>query len=87
MLNDVSHGSDDIGEFKIKGRFRDAELQFKKQYIGKHHVVYKGKCEDSGKFFGQWNIDENTKGDFKLKCDIPKWKGHYVQDGDKHNMH
>ena len=49
------HGSDINGEFKIEGKVKHDEVEFTKQYIGKHAVHYSGKLKGHT-LSGRWSI-------------------------------
>lgn len=51
------HGSDVNGDFEIKGKINHDEVEFTKQYIGKHAVHYSGKLEGHT-LSGNWSIPE-----------------------------
>ena len=58
------HGTDPNGEFEIKGKIKHGEVEFTKQYIGKHAVQYTGNL-DGHTISGHWSIPEyNLKDEF-----------------------
>jgi hypothetical protein len=61
------------------------EINFVKQYLGAHAVLYAGKF-DGKKICGNWEIPDNCGGKFQIKCFLPKWKGWSKGDGDKNDM-
>ena len=57
----AGQGDDEIGAFTMAGTYDESgQVNFIKQYIGKHSVNYKGtlKCDSTGGFRieGEWNI-------------------------------
>merc|ERR1712183_343429 len=72
-------GRDKIGAFTMNGTAEDGEIEFTKQYIGKHSVYYKGYIDnddsdsddDDAVMAGTWTLDEGCctqKDQFYLKC-------------------
>jgi len=60
-------GSDDIGRFRIKGRY-DAttrECHWTKSYLGAHDVFYRGFREGKG-IWGTWEINVFAHGGFHI---------------------
>jgi len=65
---------------------KDGWLEFQKDYPS-WIVKYRGQCTDnSGWFRGDWEIPDNCGGTFEIRCDLPRWTGHYVQGGNKNDM-
>jgi hypothetical protein len=60
-------GSDDIGLFRVKGRYETASLEcyWTKSYIGAHDVFYRGYREGKG-IWGTWEINLVAKGGFHI---------------------
>jgi len=80
------YGSDAIGEFSLQGTMEDGWLVFKKQYPA-HFVNYRGQCTDnSGWFSGNWEIPGDCGGEFKIRCELPRWDGYYIQGGNQNDM-
>ncbi len=48
-------GHDEVGQFKINGRVNHDEVEFSKEYVGKHTVEYSGKLEGHT-LSGNWSI-------------------------------
>eukprot|EP00735_Rhodelphis_limneticus_P000311 TRINITY_DN1048_c0_g1::TRINITY_DN1048_c0_g1_i1::g.29949::m.29949 TRINITY_DN1048_c0_g1::TRINITY_DN1048_c0_g1_i1::g.29949 ORF type:complete len:672 (+),score=240.25,TIR_2/PF13676.1/5.7e-06,TIR_2/PF13676.1/0.0017,TIR_2/PF13676.1/3.3e-16,TIR/PF01582.15/3,TIR/PF01582.15/5.4e+03,TIR/PF01582.15/0.096,DUF237/PF03072.9/8.7,DUF237/PF03072.9/2.9,DUF1863/PF08937.6/4.3e+03,DUF1863/PF08937.6/6.4e+03,DUF1863/PF08937.6/0.11 TRINITY_DN1048_c0_g1_i1:88-2103(+) len=67
-------GGDEVGDFTIMGTYdRDnMTLEFTKQYIGLHKVIYTGTIEGAPlsdlKLTGTWEIPGDWSGDFELNC-------------------
>jgi len=59
-------GSDEVGNFEIKGKFNKNLIKFKKNYIGKHRVFYLGKFEKN-KINMFYYFEKNEKEDIKSK--------------------
>jgi len=43
------HGFDEVGEFDVNGFHTSKKVFFKKQYIGKHAVMYEGTFTHEGR--------------------------------------
>ena len=56
-------GNDDIGRFFVTGRFDEAngECYWTKNYIGRHHVYYRGFREGKG-IWGLWELPHESGG-------------------------
>src|SRR5215210_7366287 len=62
-------GRDIVGLFVIRGQYQGGSLEFVKQYVGKHKVVYTGTYDGEGSIHGTWVIPEGiftTTGPFSL---------------------
>ena len=74
-------GSDDVGNFLVKGDWIDGVIRFAKKYIGAHVVLYTGAVNaDGGDFFGisvsgTWEIKGNCDGIFEIHRAIKKPEG------------
>lgn len=72
--NIIAEGVDDINKFILQGtiNFEDSAIQFSKEYLDGHSVVYNGFV-NGNKMTGQWNIqlDDGTacSGDFHIMTD------------------
>lgn len=68
-------GDDSVGKFEITGQYNAVtkEISFKKQYIGKHALLYKGKGP-LGDLEGTWEQEGNTanNGEWDMAKDAPK---------------
>lgn len=53
-------GRDIIGPFVIRGDYEGGRVQFVKQYLGRHRVVYTGTYDGEGTIHGRWVIGEGT---------------------------
>ena len=60
------NGTDVTGNFTIRGTVDEDDIQFDKQYIGKHLVSYKGSSTNGKKYKGTWDIKNNTSGKFEF---------------------
>lgn len=74
----AGQGDDEIGAFTMAGVYNEnGEVNFTKQYIGKHSVIYKGilKCDSNGGFRieGEWKIG-NAHDKFYLENVSTKYK-------------
>src|SRR5258708_387902 len=60
-------GSDDVGVFRIKGRYDAAtrECHWTKSYVGGHDVFYRGFREGKG-IWGTWEITIRAHGGFHI---------------------
>ena len=65
-------GNDDIGPFRIKGRYDDAtrECHWTKSYLGAHDVSYRGFREGKG-IWGTWEINVFAHGGFHIWPKLP----------------
>lgn len=72
----IGGGSDSVGEFQIQGKLSGKELEFTKQYVGAHAVVYKGKLR-RGTIKGNWEIPGNCDGKFEITMKSNVWSGFY----------
>ena len=63
----VGAGRDRVGEFVIEGSYelKDGSCQWRKQYVGKHNVYYRGFNEGKG-IWGLWEIPPSSKGGFHI---------------------
>ena len=79
-------GSDQVGQFNINGSCApNGEVNFKKQYVGKHTVDYKGKFNGTA-IDGNWSVSGLT-GPFHIELEtVEVWSGYYEQGGQKTNM-
>jgi len=74
-------GSDDVGNFLIKGDWIDGVIRFAKKYIGAHVVLYTGAVDEAGSGFfgssitGKWEIKGNCEGTFELHRAVQKPEG------------
>ena len=61
-------GTDEVGDFLIIGMVTDdTAVEFIKQYIGKHKVIYKGTLnKERNQVKGRWEIPDNCSGEFEL---------------------
>lgn len=59
-------GKDIIGLFVVKGEYTDGQINFVKQYVGRHKVIYTGQYDGEGSIHGTWVIPGDTKGPFSL---------------------
>jgi len=59
-------GSDDVGDFNIRGDVQDNYVSFAKTYIGAHTVLYHGYMENMNEIKGEWKIPGNCEGRFYL---------------------
>ena len=69
----VGNGTDDVGNFTIKGSY-DPELRearWQKCYVT-HDVLYRGFYEDSS-IWGIWRIDDRASGGFRI------WHSSYLK--------
>lgn len=65
-------GRDEIGEFKIKGKVHhNGGVDFKKEYKGRHTVVYMGTLTENRLIEGEWEVS-GARGNFKLE--VSKYK-------------
>ena len=52
-------GVDKVGEFKLKGKVDDNHVKFKKHYLGKHKIYYKGIFDpETGTIKGHWRFEK-----------------------------
>jgi hypothetical protein len=60
-------GSDDVGRFRIKGRYDAGARQchWTKSYLGAHDVFYQGYREGKG-IWGTWEIGKRFRGGFHI---------------------
>lgn len=60
-------GNDDIGAFRIRGRYDTASLEcwWTKSYVGAHDVFYRGFREGKG-IWGTWEISLLAHGGFHI---------------------
>lgn len=65
--NMTGEGNDDIGLFRIKGRYdaNTRECDWMKTYVGAHDVFYRGFREGKG-IWGTWEIGELRHGGFHI---------------------
>jgi len=63
----VGSGVDLIAPFTLSGKLRpDGAVEFVKQYIGRHAVLYVGHYDGEGTFHGTWDID-GFRGQWSIK--------------------
>ena len=66
-------GHDEVGEFRFAGQFKTntPEVEFVKEYIGKHKIFYKGTVTlNPPVIVGKWGFNEQKpEDDFKLWYD------------------
>ena len=65
-------GSDDIGQFVIRGQVQNQVAQFSKTYLGKHTVNYHGQMltENGNKIIRGWWNATGANGGFELRAPI-----------------
>ena len=67
----VGGGADEVGQFEINGQVNGSpqhgQVNFIKQYIGQHKIVYKGVLTN-GVINGKWGFDmNNPQDDFMIE--------------------
>merc|ERR1712226_859093 len=53
-------GHDNVGSFVIRGETHGNQVNFAKQYIGAHTVLYSGRCTGWNNIQGTWQIPGNA---------------------------
>eukprot|EP00178_Gracilaria_changii_P012795 TRINITY_DN36121_c0_g1_i1.p1 TRINITY_DN36121_c0_g1~~TRINITY_DN36121_c0_g1_i1.p1 ORF type:complete len:240 (+),score=22.50 TRINITY_DN36121_c0_g1_i1:234-953(+) len=70
-------GNDNVGSFVIRGQLVGNQMNFVKQYHGKHHVIYQGFLTANGGNWivnGNWSIPSGGNGQFMLqKSGVPSF--------------
>ncbi len=68
----VGSGVDLIAPFSLSGKLRpDGAVEFVKQYLGRHSVLYVGQYDGEGTFHGTWDI-EGYRGNWSIKVVAPE---------------
>ncbi|MFN4258876.1 MAG: hypothetical protein ACK4RK_06230 [Gemmataceae bacterium] len=63
-------GHDCIGLFTFEGRYDpQGGVTLRKQYLGRHQVLYVGSYDGEGTIFGHWSISPAWTGPFALRLD------------------
>ena len=51
-------GTDIVGPFVISGSLAGPQIELRKQYIGKHEIIYRGTGDGEGVYSGLWTCNQ-----------------------------
>ena len=80
----VGGGLDGVGNFGIKGMLKGSDVEFDKEYVGKHSVKYTGKL-NQGVISGKWSV-AGSSDEFQIKMKTKQWKGSFTHHGVVYEM-